>query len=258
MLPFERMAAAFFTALAVAALALRGRPSAWSAGLFSTLLIVTIVAASRTAAPALRDWLGHLYLVGGYWIPALLARGAAGVRFEQWLAATDVRWRSSVMVFPRPVAAACELAYLLCYPMVPAAFATVWLLGSAADVNRFWVAVLAAGFASYGSLPWLVSRPPRLVAGDGHGLSGIARVNAAVLRRVSHQLNTFPSGHVAVAIAAALSVWPVMPLAAIAAGVIAIGVAVGAVSGRYHYVVDVITGTIAGGLAVTVSASWGR
>jgi membrane-associated phospholipid phosphatase len=258
MLPFERMAAAFFTALAVAALALRGRPSAWSAGLFSTLLVVTILAASRTAAPPLRDWLGHLYLVGGYWIPALLARGATGVRFERWLAATDVRWRSSVRVLPRWVAETCELAYLLCYPLVPVAFAIVWLRGSAADVNRFWVAVLAAGFASYGSLPWLVSRPPRLIAADGRRVSRMARVNAAVLNRVSHQLNTFPSGHVAVAIAAALSVWPVMPLPAIAAGVVAIGVAVGAVTGRYHYVVDVITGTIAGGLAVAVSAWWGR
>jgi membrane-associated phospholipid phosphatase len=258
MLPFERMAAAFFTALAVAALALRGRPSAWSAGLFSTLLVVAIVAASRTAALPLRDWLGHLYLVGGYWIPALLARGATGVRFERWLAATDVRWRSSGTVLPPWVAEACELAYLLCYPLVPVAFAIVWLHGSAADVNRFWVAVLAAGFASYGSLPWLVSRPPRLIAADGRRVSRIARVNAAVLNRVSHQLNTFPSGHVAVAIAAALSVWPVMPLPAIAAGVIATGVAVGAVTGRYHYVVDVVTGTIAGGLAVAVSASWGR
>jgi membrane-associated phospholipid phosphatase len=258
MLPFERMAAAFFTALALAALTLHRRPAAWRAGILSAMLVVAIVAASRTAPEALRTWLAHFYLVGGYWIPALLARGATGMQFEHWLMATDLRWRRVPVAFPRWLAQLCELAYLLCYPLVPALFAIVWLRGTPADVNRFWMAVLAAGFASYGSLPWLVSRPPRLVAGEGHRAAGIARVNTVVLSRVSHQLNTFPSGHVAVAIAAALSAWPVMPVASVAASVIAIGVAIGAVTGRYHYVLDVITGAVAGLLSVAITASWGR
>ena len=256
MFPFERVAAAFFTALALAALGLRHRPAAWSAGLLALLLVVTIAAASRAQQAPLRDWLGHLYLVGGYWIPALLARGATGMRFEAWLAATDRPWRAAATTLPRWVAELCELAYLLCYPLVPAAFTIVWLRGSAAEVDRFWVGVLGAGFASYGSLPWLVSRPPRLVIGDSHRVIGVARVNTAVLSRVSHQLNTFPSGHVAVAIAAALSVWPVMPLAGAAFGMIALGVAIGAVTGRYHYVLDVVTGAMAGVISAAIAASF--
>jgi membrane-associated phospholipid phosphatase len=94
------------------------------------------------------------------------------------------------------------------------------------------------------------------VIGDSHRVIGVARVNTAVLSRVSHQLNTFPSGHVAVAIAAALSVWPVMPLAAAAFGMIALGVAIGAVTGRYHYVLDVVTGAMAGVISAVIAASF--
>lgn len=256
MLPFEQLAAAFFSALALAALALHHRPAAWVAAVFSILLVIVVLVASRTVPAAVRGWLAPLYLVGGYWIPALLARGATAMHFERWLAGTEVRWRRGAMRLPRWVSQLCELAYLLCYPLVPAAFAIVWLRGTAADGNRFWIAVLAAGFASYGGLPWLVSRPPRLIAGDSQRVAGIARLNTSVLDRVSHQFNTFPSGHVAVAIAAALSVWPVMPAAAIAALVLAVGVAIGAVTGRYHYVLDVVTGAVAGLLGVAVAASW--
>ena len=54
-----------------------------------------------------------------------------------------------------------ELAYLLCYPLVPLSFAVVWLKGSPGDIERFWLTVLVAGYGCYATLPWLVSRPPR-------------------------------------------------------------------------------------------------
>jgi membrane-associated phospholipid phosphatase len=109
--------------------------------------------------------------------------------------------------------------------------------------------VLAAGFACYGALPWLVSRPPRVTFSEKVPPRGVARVNALVLDRLSHQLNTFPSGHVAVSVASALSVWAVSPPAGAVIGVIALGVSVGAITGRYHYVVDVIVGMAVGVLS---------
>jgi membrane-associated phospholipid phosphatase len=111
------------------------------------------------------------------------------------------------------------------------------------------MSVLGAGFICYGALPWLVSRPPRLVLPEPVQAKGVARVNAFVLNRVSHQMNTFPSGHVAVSIASALSVSAVSPVAAVVIGVVALGVSVGAVTGRYHYLVDVITGAAVGVLS---------
>jgi len=133
-----------------------------------------------------------------------------------------------------------EIAYLLCYPLVPAAFAVVFVLGTRSDITRFWIAVLLAGYACYGSLPWTAARPPRLISAPDPIF--FARANAAVLGRVSHNMNTFPSGHVAVSLAAALVVCSVS--AAWGAGflVVAGAVAVAAVRGRYHYLVDVLVG----------------
>ena len=142
-----------------------------------------------------------------------------------------------------------ELAYLLCYPMVPAAFAVVFFLGDAGDVARYWVSVLLAGYACYGTLPWTAARPPRLVSNDEPARRGIAWLNAAVLGRVSHSLNTFPSGHVAVSLAAALSVVPVHADAGAVFLLTAAVIAVAAVAGRYHYLVDVLAGLPVGALA---------
>jgi membrane-associated phospholipid phosphatase len=140
-----------------------------------------------------------------------------------------------------------EVGYLACFPLVPLAFAAVWTAGSQADVARFWTGVLAAAFACYGTLPWLVSRPPRLLEGAGEvPPAPMARVNLFVLGRFSHHLNTFPSGHVAVSTAGALAAAGVWPEAGAALTVVAAMVAVGAVAGRYHYVADVVAGAVVG------------
>jgi hypothetical protein len=157
-----------------------------------------------------------------------------------------------VAAIPRWVAYAAELGYLSCFPLVPAAFAVAWMAGSQVDVVRFWMAVLVAGFTCYGTLPWLVSRPPRLIerqASDLQQPMSVTRANVAVLGRVSHHMNTFPSGHVAVCIAAAISVGRIWPAAGAVVGVIAATVAVGAIVGRYHFVADVLLGAAVGIIA---------
>jgi len=239
------MSVVFFVALAIAALAMHRRTRARRACVLSVTLVAAIVVTSRAAPAEIRAWAGHGYLVAGYWIPALLAAGASGTRFEQWLVKTGRIWGRLTIALPPWLEQLCELAYLLCYPLVPTAFAVVWMRGGDADVTRFWVAVLAAGFGCYGSLPWLVSRPPRLRS-RSREVRGIARLNTLVLDRMSHRLNTFPSGHVAVSIAAALSLWPVLPAASAVAAAIAAGVAVGAVTGRYHDALDVLAGAVVG------------
>jgi membrane-associated phospholipid phosphatase len=155
---------------------------------------------------------------------------------------------------PAILAGVVELAYLACYPLVPVSFSVVWLYGSAADVGRFWAAVLLSGYACYATLPWLVSRPPRLV--DGHRADsgrGIAGVNVLVLGRLSHQFNTFPSGHVAVSAAASVIVASVSGVAGAALGAVTAAICVGAASGRYHYVIDVLLGLAVAAAAVAVA-----
>jgi membrane-associated phospholipid phosphatase len=130
-------------------------------------------------------------------------------------------------------------------------FGVVWAGGTDEDVGRFWIAVLLAGFACYGTLPWTAAWPPRVRSEQAR--RGLATINLHVLRRVSHGFNTFPSGHVAVAVAASLAVTAVSPAAGATAGLVAASIAVAAVAGRYHYLVDVILGLLVGVLAWTMA-----
>lgn len=136
---------------------------------------------------------------------------------------------------------------------MPAAFLIVYLNGSIADIDRFWTAVLGAGYLCYVSLPWLISRPPRALEDAVVDGSPVRRLNVRVLDRLSHGWNTFPSGHVAVAVAAALSVTAVSAGAGYVFLIVAAGISVGAVSGRYHYTIDVVAGIIVGVAAAHLS-----
>lgn len=247
MLRFEALAMVFFLLLAAAAPFTRGTPRRRRAAIRLSLgLVILILVLSHTTSADVRAWAAHLYLVSGYWIPALLAPVVNTTTLESWLVRTDLVWRRLAPALPRWASGVLEVAYLACYPAVPVAFAAVWIRGDSADVDRFWLAVVAAGFASYGGLPWLVSRPPRLAQEIRLEQHLLARFNAVVLRRVSHELNTFPSGHVAVSTAVALSLMPVWATGGVVMGMIALGVGAGAVAGRYHYAVDVLLGAAVG------------
>jgi hypothetical protein len=254
MTPFENVAVAYFAALAVAGL---GVDAPWRRRAPAIVLAVGVAAAvfatARLGGDGLRTWVPHAYLVAGYWIPGLLARRMTAVTaFERWLDGIDRTVRPRLPSVPDPAGPLVELAYLLCYPLVPASVLVIWMRGNAADVSRFWLAVLIAGYACYVTLPWLVSRPPRLTSmATPVGYLGAA--NVFVLRRVSHELNTFPSGHVAVSFAAAASLWTVSPGAALGVGAVAVAVATGAAAGRYHYVIDVWLGIAVAAGAVGIS-----
>lgn len=135
-----------------------------------------------------------------------------------------------------------ELVYLFCYPVVPLGFIWLVLGGFPEEGDRFWTAVLLAGFCCYGLLPWLPARAPRAIEETLPIRSSIRGLNLRILNHASVQLNTFPSGHTAAAFAAALAVGAHLSPAGAVLGVIALGVAIGSVVGRYHYAADAITG----------------
>ena len=64
---------------------------------------------------------------------------------------------------PRFVTEYFELSYLLVYLAVPAGAVTLAIGGHADQIGRFWTVVLLAEFASYGMLPWIQTRPPRVL-----------------------------------------------------------------------------------------------
>jgi membrane-associated phospholipid phosphatase len=200
-----------------------------------------------------------VYLLIGYWLPALLVT-RPNVHIERWLLEMDHYFfdvdglRRFELRAPRLVIEYLELAYLLCYVVVPAGYLWLRLAGFHDHLDRFWSTVLLAAFLCYGVLPWMPTRAPRAVEGDrSNWRSAVRRVNLAVLSRGSVQWNTFPSGHTAASIATALAAGAHLPIAGAVLGIVAVSIAIGSVVGRYHYAADAIAGALVAILAFALT-----
>ena len=201
-----------------------------------------------------RDWVPCIYLLQGYWMAGLFFRRpmpaaeARLLRLDRRLFAA-LRLDAAVQRTPAPVLQLLELAYLCAYPFVPATFALIYAAGLRGNADQYWTAVLPAAFACYGLLPWIQTRPPRSLEPpgpmDGRGLA-LRRVNRAVLDRASIQVNTFPSGHTATAVAAALATAELLPDLLVPLLAAAGAIAVSTVVGRYHYTADTLLGVFVG------------
>ena len=200
-----------------------------------------------TAAPRFRilhDWvLPPLVLLVAYWTSGALFT-APTVRVEAWLASIDRRLgiRRLAAHAPRAIAELLELSYVWVYPVIPVSLAIHVLGTPAPDPSRFWSVILITDYICFATLPWIQTRPPRALEDGDPWRSSVRRFNLRLLGETSIGVNTFPSGHAAEALAAALLVlgaplplvaWMIASAAAISAG---------AVFGRYHYAADAIAG----------------
>jgi len=229
-------------------------------------------------SPALEVVLPSLILLAGYWLSGLLFV-RPDPRLERWLLSADeiVLTRPGVLTWfrtaPRVVTEYFELSYLLVYVAVPAGAVTLAIGGHADQIGRFWTVVLLAEFACYGMLPWIQTRPPRVLenveswgppslgaeargakAADGpeRPRTPIRRLNHAIVGRASIQANTLPSGHAAGAFATALAVGATMPAAGAVFLILAVSIALATVLGRYHYVIDTVLGLLVAVIAWTL------
>jgi len=135
-----------------------------------------------------------------------------------------------------------EVAYVLCYPVVPLGIGALYVAGFRQAADEYWAVVLLSAYPCYALLPFIPLLPPRLVEGtDQSGMSRrhLRRFNLWLVRRVTHEANTFPSGHVAASAAIALVLLRFTPSMGIVFVLIAVGIAAGCIVGRYHYIVDV-------------------
>jgi membrane-associated phospholipid phosphatase len=216
----------------------------------AALLLATAGAAASAGASLLpghsilHDWVvPPLLLLLAYWTSGLLF-SAAMPAAERQLEALDARLRVDAVAAatPRWLSELLELAYLAVYPVVPAALAVHLFMTPSPSADRFWTVVLATDFVCFGLLPWVQTRPPRTFRPPPPWASRVRRLNARLLDRTSIRVNTFPSGHAAEALAAALLVasapWPI----AAAFALIAVMITAGTVLGRYHYAADAIAG----------------
>jgi membrane-associated phospholipid phosphatase len=210
------------------------------------------------AAGVLRDWLPTFLMPLAYWQsgcffqkanPKLQAvfenlerRILQGLRVD--LAGWARTWLGGLL----------ELAYVFCYPVVPLGLATLYLSGLGNAADEYWSVVLLAAYPCYVLLPFIQLLPPRLVEGTDASTNRspqVRRFNLWLIRRVTHEANTFPSGHVAASTAIALVLLHFSPAEGTIFALIAVGIAAGCIVGRYHYIVDV---GAAFGLAVTIFA----
>jgi membrane-associated phospholipid phosphatase len=148
----------------------------------------------------------------------------------------------------RGAAAGLEAAYLGVYLILPLGALTLVLAGAADALDLYWATVLLSGFVCYGALPWIQTRPPRVVCAPRAktGASPIRRVNLAILERGSVGANTLPSGHAGTAVAAALVVLSQTPIVGAFFVATAALIVIATVTGRYHYAVDSLLGVVVG------------
>ena len=260
--------AGYFAAIAWS----RGYSRALKHGTVAALLLVSIFVFLPAPIEIIDKWqivarncLPLALLLAGYRLSGLFF--VAPMRpLEQRLLAFDRRvfeaagWSPSHQSRAPVFRGALELAYLLVYAMVPLGAVALYLAGASSQLSRYWAVVLTACFASYAMLPWLQTRPPRVVEGLLPATQArdqpadpalFRRLNLAILRTSSNQVNTLPSGHVAAALAVALMVLASAPAAGLAFLALTAAIALATVVGRYHYTVDSLAG-----VAVALVSWW--
>jgi hypothetical protein len=243
--PWQLASVLFFTYVAVAAIALaRLQPGTRLRVLGGAFLGLAITAASRQMPEweFPRTWiLPPLLLLCAYWSSGGLFV-APMPAVEQSLERVDriLHIDRLASLATRPVAELLEFAYSAIYPTIPLALLIAVQSGESAD--RFWNVILITDYVCFAFLALIQTRPPRAFRAHAPWKSSWRRVNLHLLRAASIEVNTFPSGHAAEALAAALMSSRAPDLMVAFMYVNALAISAGAVFGRYHYASDALTG----------------
>jgi len=219
--------------------------------------LVLTCASSVVDVTVLNEWiLPPALLLIGYWASGFLfvAPRPSQEAALRWLD-DCVNVPAVAARMPRALAEVFESAYAGVYILIPIALVIHLQFAPQPNPDRFWAIVLITDFICFAVLPWIQTRPPRALEAGKPWSSSVRAFNLRMLGATSIQVNTFPSGHAAEGLAAALLVIVAPP--AIVAGMLAAGLAVsaGAVLGRYHYLVDALAGWV---VALVVFAAVGN
>ncbi len=214
-------------------------------------LLLTWASAIAPFHPFLHGWLlPPLLLFLAYWTTGLLFV-APMQRIERLFAYVDrvVHVRKLGSIVPKSLAEFLELSYAAVFALIPVALALHLKFAKAPDPDRFWTVILVTDFICFAMLPWIQTRPPRSLEPGEPWPSSFRTFNLRLLGTASIRVNTFPSGHAAEALAAALLVSNLRLGLFIWMLFNALAVSAGAVFGRYHYAIDAFAGWL---VAVTV------
>jgi membrane-associated phospholipid phosphatase len=140
---------------------------------------------------------------------------------------------------------------------VPLGLAALYVSGRRAHVDFFWLVVLTATYLCYAITPFFPAMPPRdalkaasfaadsLPADPAAGAQNRGRrFNRWLQEWGSIHAISFPSAHVASALAVSLVLLRWMPVTGSCFLAGAVLIAIAAVAGRYHYLLDVLLGAV--------------
>jgi membrane-associated phospholipid phosphatase len=212
------------------------------------------------AASILRDWLPVALMLVPYWQTGQFFAGANG-KIQSWLVESDRRLAKVLspraLAFGRATRVSMEWAYMLCYPLPLAGLAVLYAVGLRRYASTYWPIVLLPTYLCYALTPLVPALPPRSITGKmGTGdVRTKSRVfNLWILKNASIQAISFPSAHVACALAISFVLLHYVPIAGAVFLAIAVWIGVAAIVGGYHYAVDVWLGAA---VALLVLAAWG-
>lgn len=220
-------------------------------GATGLLLITTVQFADQlfpsVAVSLIHDWLPALLMPMVYWQAGWFS-GRVNKNFQISLQRLDQKllgswmWSMAAKSSYRWVAASLELAYVSCYVLVPMGLAVLYLAGLQRHSTEYWSVTLLATYPCYVFTAFFPTHPPRLSeANSAHTFTGnIRRFNLWVVGRFTTQLNTFPSAHVTATLGSSLVLLHFLPSIGLLFVLVSIGIALGAVLGRYHYAADVL------------------
>jgi len=216
----------------------RAGPAGRWLGDWYPLLIVTALYA-EVGAVNTADGRAYDRIVAG-WEQALFSSQPA----REWIRHQPWPWLSWLL----------HLGYLAYYPIVVGPALALWLAGRRQGMQRFLASVMATFYVCYVIFLLFPVAGPRDVfpaADNAATATAVARWTQRLLDRLAAWGAAFPSSHVAVSVAATMAAfreWRALGHAMVAPTVL---LALGAVYGQFHYVVDVLGGV---GVALLVTA----
>lgn len=210
---------------------------------------------SRVFLSVVRDWLPAPLIFWGYHEAGRLTVLGSDRFFEKtFVHWDDVLLKSQWLGFLSPesrtpvwLESLLEFSYLQCYVVVPSGIATLYFAHLGRFADAYWSVVLPAVFLAFGLTPLFPAQPPRKLAEGAFAPrqeSALRKLNLWILNHASIKVNTFPSGHVAGAVSASLALMRIEPAAGICYLLVAAGIVLGSVRGRYHYSLDAVAGAV--------------
>ncbi|MBI4877638.1 MAG: phosphatase PAP2 family protein [Acidobacteria bacterium] len=201
-----------------------------------------------------RDWLPAPLVLVAYWAVDWFPRPAYSRNFEpSWIGLDRLLlhgWgaKAAIESLGPVLPSLLELCYSLLYAVTPVSIGILYLYRRRARVDRFLFTLLLGTLATYALLPHFASQPPT-VAFPGEDLPAVTTpfrlLNLWLLGHFDIRISVFPSGHVTLGFSAAFAMLLALPEKRRAGWillVLACGVAVATVYGRYHYAVDGLAG----------------